>query len=228
MSGLVLILRPQPGADESAARARALGLTPVVAPLFWIEPLDWQAPDPAGFDAVVLTSANAPRHAGAKLARFRHLPAFAVGEATAAAAAEAGFGEVRTGPADVGALTRMMVEQGVRRAFHPCGADHVAPTSEGLSVTSIPVYWSAAAANLDSRAIAAIERGALALLHSPRAGQLFGSLVGAARDGIRIAAISAAAAGAAGPGWRSVAIAERPRDQALLELAAKLCQNERE
>jgi uroporphyrinogen-III synthase len=228
MSGLVLILRPQPGADESAARARALGLSPVIAPLFRIEPLDWQPPNPAGFDAVVLTSANALRHAGPKLAPFRHLPAFAVGEATAAAAGDAGFGDIRTGPADVGALTDMMAEQGVRRAFHPCGADHVAPTSEGLSVMSIPVYWSAAAANLDSRAIAAIERGALALLHSPRAGQLFGALVGARRDGIRIAAISASAAEAAGAGWRSVAIADRPRDQALLELAAKPCQNEGE
>ena len=59
----MLILRPQPGADETAARARTLGLEPVVAPLFTIRPLAWEPPDPAEFDAVLLTSANAARHA---------------------------------------------------------------------------------------------------------------------------------------------------------------------
>ena len=43
----VLILRPQPGADETAARARALGLEPLVAPLFTVRPLAWTPPDPA-------------------------------------------------------------------------------------------------------------------------------------------------------------------------------------
>jgi uroporphyrinogen-III synthase len=33
-------------------------------PLFAIVPLDWTAPDPAQFDGLVLTSANAVRHAG--------------------------------------------------------------------------------------------------------------------------------------------------------------------
>ncbi len=224
MSGVVLILRPQPGADESAGRARALGLKPVVAPLFRVEPLAWQPPDPADFDAVMLTSANAPRHGGRQLARFRHLPAYAVGEATAAAASEAGFGEVRLGPADVEALTAMMAGEGVRRAFHPCGTDHVVRSAEGLNLQSMPVYRSAAAAGLDSRAIAAIDEGALVLIHSPRAGALFGALAGDGRERIDIAAISAAAAQAAGEGWRSVSVADRPRDQALLELAAKLCQ----
>jgi uroporphyrinogen-III synthase len=41
-----------------------------------------------------------------------------------------------------------------------------------------------------------------------------------------LAAISAPVSAAAGGGWREVAIAAAPRDEALLELAAKLCQNE--
>jgi uroporphyrinogen-III synthase len=40
-----------------------------------------------------------------------------------------------------------------------------------------------------------------------------------------IAAISAAAAEAVGDGWNEVAIAERPTDEALLALAARLCNN---
>jgi uroporphyrinogen-III synthase len=63
----------------------------------------------------------------------------------------------------------------------------------------------------------------LALLHSPRAAVLFAGLAGD-KSRIRIAAISAKTARAAGEGWQSVAVAPRPRDQALLELAAELCQ----
>lgn len=227
MNGTVLILRPQPGADESAARARALGLAPVVDPLFRVEPSAWQAPDPAAFDALMLTSANAVRHGGAELDRFRHLPAFAVGEATTAAAAAAGFADVRTGPAHADALAALMSRQGIARAFHPCGADHVAPDAPGLRVHSVPVYRSIAAGALGDRALAAVEDGALVLLHSARAAALFAALAAPYRQRVPIAALSPAVAEAAGPGWRSVAVADRPRDQALLELAAKLCQTKR-
>jgi uroporphyrinogen-III synthase len=54
---------------------------------------------------------------------------------------------------------------------------------------------------------------------------LFSSLVGN-RGALRIAAISQAAADAAGLGWASVHVAEQPRDQALLELAARLCKTD--
>ncbi|MGD9811804.1 MAG: uroporphyrinogen-III synthase, partial [Sphingobium sp.] len=64
MSCTVLILRPQPGADATAGRAKELGLEPSIYSLFATEPLAWTAPDPAGFDAVLLTSANTLRHGG--------------------------------------------------------------------------------------------------------------------------------------------------------------------
>ena len=57
----LLVLRPEPGASATAGRARTLGLDPVLMPLFEIEPIAWTAPDPAGFDALLLTSANAVR-----------------------------------------------------------------------------------------------------------------------------------------------------------------------
>ena len=219
----VLILRPQPGADETAARARGLGLEPVVAPLFTVRALPWTPPDPAGFDAVMLTSASAGRRAGDGMTPFTALPCYAVGEASAAAAAEAGFADVRVGVEDGAALLLMMAEQGVRRAFHPCGADHLALGHPAIAVTRIPVYAADAAERLPDEARAALRGGAIALLHSPRAARLFAGLAGA-RGEIAIAAISARTARAAGEGWGSVSIAPRPRDQALLELAAKLCQ----
>jgi uroporphyrinogen-III synthase len=44
------------------------------------------------------------------------------------------------------------------------------------------------------------------------------------RRRIAIAALSENVAAAAGAGWKHIASAERPSDDALLELAAKLCQ----
>jgi len=214
----LLILRPQPGADETAARARALGLDPVVAPLFAVRPLPWTPPDPAGFDAVMLTSASAARQAATGLAAFRALPCYAVGEATAAAAEEAGFTDLRVGPDDGKALLLMMAEDEVRSAFHACGEDHLAIGHPAVAITRIPVY---AAEALERLPVAAEDH--LALLHSPRAATLFAGLAGD-KGRIGIAAISMKTARAAGEGWQSVSVAPRPRDQALLELAAELCQ----
>jgi uroporphyrinogen-III synthase len=215
----LLVLRPQPGGDETAARARALGLEVVVAPLFAVRPLAWTPPEPAGFDAVMLTSASAARQASDGLASFKALPCYAVGEATAAAAHEAGFADIRVGPDDGAALLMMMAEDGIRSAFHACGEDHLALGHPAIAVARVPVYAAEAAEILPVAA-----EGALALLHSPRAASLFARLAGD-RERIMIAAISARTARAAGAGWKHVAVAARPRDDALLELAAKLCQS---
>jgi uroporphyrinogen-III synthase len=87
----LLVLRPQPGASATAERARSLGLDPALIPLFEIEPLEWTAADPAGFDALLLTSANAVRFGGDELKSLLPLPVHAVGAATAEAACEAGL-----------------------------------------------------------------------------------------------------------------------------------------
>jgi uroporphyrinogen-III synthase len=65
-------------------------------------------------------------------------------------------------------------------------------------------------------------RGAVALVHSPRAGRRLAELVGD-RASTAIAAISAAAANAVGSGWETVEAAQQPNDDALLALAARLC-----
>ena len=219
----VLILRPRPGAGETAARAAALGLDAVVAPIFTVRPLPWTAPPASAFDAIMLTSANAARHGGAGLAALTGWPCYAVGEASAAAARAAGFADVRVGPEDGIALLMMMESEGIARALHLCGADHVTLEPAEIRISRIPVYAAEPVAALPAEARAALDRGAVALLHSPRAARLFASFVDD-RSGIDVAAISARTMRAAGEGWRRREIAARPRDQALLELAAKLCQ----
>ena len=218
----ILILRPEPGAAETAARALALGLDPVIAPLFAVRPLAWEPPAPERLDAVLLTSANAARHGGPALARFAALPCHAVGDATAAAARAAGFADVRAGAGDGAALAAAAAQAGARRVLHLHGRDHKPLSGPALAVESRIVYASEAASALPQAARQALKDGALALLHSPRSAALFAALI-PARGGVRIAAISAATAAAAGGGWALVAVAKAPRDDALLELAAKLC-----
>lgn len=223
MSALILILRPEPGAEDSAAKARALGLEPVVAPLFTLRALVWEAPAAGAIDALLLTSANAARLAGPGLAPFLGLPCYAVGETTAAAARTAGFEQVLTGPSDGAAGLAMLAADGKSNALHLCARDHVALNDPVVTVTRRLVYAADADEALPAKAAKAVHAGALVLLHSPRAAALFSRLA-PDRSGVRLAAISAATADAAGSGWGSVAVAPAPRDEALLELAARLCQ----
>jgi len=223
-----LILRPQPGADESAERARRQGLDTRVAPLFVVSPIPWDKPDPRLFDAVVMTSANAARHGGRHLAGLSHLPCYAVGEATEAAARGAGFETIRTGPSDGISLVAQVAHDDVKTALHLCGRHHGRLVHPAVTLVEIPVYESRAAGQMPEAADAALREGALALLHSSRAAATFAKLCRQPRGPIALAAISEAAAAAAGSGWRHVAVAPEPRDDSLLELAAKLCQTDRE
>lgn len=227
----ILILRPELGSRQTAERAEAMGLKAVTAPIFHIRPIAWQPPNPALFDAMLLTSANAARHAGPGLAAFMHLPCYAVGETTAAAAIEAGFVNVLTGKGDASDIVGMMRESGIQRVFHPCGQDHIPLDCAKMTIERRIVYSADAIEMLPDVALTAIRAGALVLLHSPRAAAHFAKLANAAgvdRSATRLAAISEAAASKAGDGWKMVAISPHPRDQALVELAARLCKSSAE
>lgn len=224
----LLVLRPQPGAGETLRRAEKLGLSAIASPIFDIRPLSWRAPDAARFDAVVVTSRNALLHGGPALALYTGLPCYAVGPATARAAGKAGFSNVITGPGDGEALIDLAGKDGVRNPFHPCGREHVPLGLAGGQVAHQPVYAADPVDRLAPEAVRAAEDGALVLIHSPRGGRHFADLwdsTGIARGRLGIAAISEATAAAAGTGWRRVAVARAPRDEALLELAADLCKD---
>ena len=187
----LLVLRPEPGASETAARAREMGLEPVVAPLFAIRPLAAPAVEAERYDAVLLTSANGARHAPSGLTG---LPCFAVGEGTAAAARSAGFADVRTGPSDGAAAAALMAGTGIGRALHLCGREHLAAECPGIEIERRAVY---AAEPVRREGFAG---PAVALIHSARAGARFAELARDKAD-FTIAAISAAAAAATGEGW---------------------------
>ena len=216
----LVILRPEPGASATAARARAIGLDAIAMPLFEVEPAAWEVPEPGGFDALLLTSANAVRTGGGGLERLLGLPVYAVGEATAAAALDAGFKVAASGDGGVEQLLGAM-PAGLR-LLHLCGEQRVEPEAS-LAITAIPVYRSA---ELPMPSEFARIGGQVAAVHSPRSGRRLAELAdraGVDRGTVRIAAISPAAASAAGPGWERCEAAQSPGEAALLALAARLC-----
>lgn len=209
----VAVLRPEPGNAATAMRADAAGFAVLRLPLFAIVPLAWTPPDPSDHDALVLTSANAVRHAGPALAPIAALPAIAVGEQTAAAARAAGLAVTAIGTSDAAALAALLTARGIIRALHLGGRDRtaIAGVSHAVAVyASEPIAMAAA----DLARIA----GYIALLHSPRAARRLGILLdgaGLARADVTLAAFSPAIAAAAGPGWCRIAVAAAPTDAAL-------------
>lgn len=214
-----MILRPEPGASATVAGARAMGLDAFAMPLFAVEPVAWDAPDPSEFDALLLTSANALRHGGSGLEQLLGLPVYAVGQATADAARGAGFAIAGTGDAGVEALLSSI--PGNARLLHLCGEHRTATAA----APAVPVYRSLELPPPED--LRGLE-GQVVAVHSPRAGWRLTELVdqaGIDRTSIRVAAISEAAAKAAGDGWAMCNAAETPDDPALLALAARLCDN---
>jgi uroporphyrinogen-III synthase len=222
----LLVLRPQPGADATARRAIALGLETVTAPLFEIRPLKWDAPDPALFDALLVTSANAIRHGGEMLARYRYLPLFAVGTATAEAAHAAGFADIIPGQRDGMAAVDLAVARGKIRLLHLAGREHVDLRHPDVTIARRLVYAADAVETLPDAARAVLTAGGVVLLHSARAAALFATLADAAdlpRARTTVIALSDAIRDAAGSGWAKAVAAPVPNDEALLEIAARLC-----
>lgn len=215
MIGEAMVLRPEPGNTQTARRLVAAGFVARQRPLFAVRPLPWTAPDPAGHDALLLTSANAIRHAGAELALLQRLPVVAVGEATAAAARDAGLTVALTGARDAGAAAELAHGHGLTRLLHLAGREHKAV--RGVEV--IAVYTS------DPLPVAPGEltggSARTALLHSARAARRFAALLdrdGANRSEWALAALSPAVAGAAGQGWARVLVAADPTDAALVKV----------
>lgn len=136
MKKRVLVTRPQPGASETAARLEALGFDAVVLPLTRIFQLDpGPAPDRNAYDAIAVTSVNALRHASREMLEpLTDMPAFAVGDATADAARQAGFATVFSASgtaADLTALIAARLPAG-SHILHLAGRDRTAGFAEAL------------------------------------------------------------------------------------------------
>jgi uroporphyrinogen-III synthase len=224
----VLILRPLDGALQTERRAKQLGLQTVVDPLFTVESIAWSGPAAQDFDALLLTSANAVSHGGTQLEAYKSLPVLAVGQATARAAENAGFHIVKTGESGGQQLLNQLPANQYRSILWLAGEQHSIFDSGERQLHIVPVYRSRASA-LGEKAVACLQADTTILLHSARAARHLVSELDRlqiARDRHHALVFSAKVAEAAGQGWRSVQMADRPDDESLLSLATRLCQNE--
>ncbi len=94
----MLVTRPEPDASDTAARLGALGIEAATCPLLIPETLDTSLPDPSGFAALVVTSAQALKSLDERgvLERYVHLPLYAVGDRTAEVAKSMGFAQAES------------------------------------------------------------------------------------------------------------------------------------
>lgn len=107
----VLVTRPQPDDEATAASLRSKGFEVLRAPMLRFEPVAFQDDLDARYGAVIVTSANALRGIEPHLAghRLLKLPLYAVGEHTAAAARRIGFSQVIPANGDASALRDLML-----------------------------------------------------------------------------------------------------------------------
>ncbi|MBB6254040.1 uroporphyrinogen-III synthase [Nitrospirillum iridis] len=234
----VLVTRPQPEADRTAAAVAALGHDVLIDPLMTVEYLDEALPPPATVRAYLVTSVNGVR-ALARLGADRTRPTYAVGDRTAAAAAAAGFGAVRSAAGDAADLVRLVAaevgpEDGL--LLHAAGEEvagdpAAALVAQGFAARRLALYRTVAAGALLPGVRDALAAGGIShvLLFSPRSARTFVNL--AVQGGADLAAVSAlclspAVAGALEqearsppqPMFRHVAVAARPNQAALLDL----------
>lgn len=231
MSLPIVTIRPPPGDAATAVRAASMGLTVMRMPLFAVDPVGWQVPEIDCFDALLIGSANALRHGGEGLSTLTSLPAYAVGEATARKAREAGFSIAAIGSRGLQTVLDDAKRAGHCRLLRLSGEAHVplAPPP-GVTVSTIVAYRVAALPIPDDLA-ECLGAGALVLLHSGEAAAHFAAEVdrlALPRERIALACLAPCIARRAGDGWARCAIAERIDDGALLALAGQMCKKQAE
>ncbi len=231
----MLVTRPEPDATETAGRLAALGIEPVKLPLLRFVVLKTSLPDPEGFAAITVTSANALRALEERgvLSRYLSLPLHAVGDRTAAAARKLGFTDVRSAAGSFADLVEQLAHARINRpVFYPSGREISGDLARSLApfgkmVITTPVYAMAPVEAVDSTTMEQMRAGTIgaALIYSRRTADTFVRLVSpelapAARARLGLLCISeAVAAPLIDAHFVRIALADHPSEEAMMGLA---------
>lgn len=233
----ILVTRPKPSAERTAAELGKRGFEPLVLPLtrtIAISPdthlLEWN-----DFGAVAITSANAVRHAPSPfLAQIARLPVYAVGERTGEAARAGGLNVVDMEAGDAAALVRRIgaaITPG-ERILVLCGRVRRDTVERGLAqagfgVSLVETYDTLSLSLSDRDVLQALGEKPVdaVLVYSSLAAEAFKqlsereALVGLFRQAARFAISERVAQHL--PETASVYIAKKPTEEAILSLLAK-------
>jgi len=173
----LLLTRPVPDAERTAAALRARGHSVIVAPLLRIEPIADAEIGSGPWAGVLVTSANAASAIAAhqRLPALVHLPVLAVGDRSAEAMRAAGFADVASAAGDVGDLARLVaarIESGAP-LLYLAGLDRSGDLAgalgrRGFVVRTVAIYRAVAAADLARAAAEALKAGIDGVLHFSR------------------------------------------------------------
>ena len=203
----------------------------MIEPMLAIRPYGDVALALENVQAFLLTSANGAR-ALADATTERRLPAYVVGDRTAAAACDLGFKNVHSAAGDTHALAELVLAQVNPKAgvlLHGAGKALAgdlagALAGHGYDVRRVALYEALPTEKISTATTDALHNGEVAevLFFSPRTAAAFVRLVGDAgltRECAQVSAIclSPAVAEAAKPlPWKTLRVAARPDEAALL------------
>jgi len=235
----LLVTRPEPDAERTAAALRARGHEVVIAPLLRIEAVADAEIGSGPWAAILVTSANAApaivQHK--RFAELRSLPAFAVGERSAQAMRTAGFADVTSADGKVGDLARLIAQRTKPGAplLYLAGANRSGDlagdlAAHGFIVRTTLIYRAVAVAVLPRAAADALAGGIDGVLHfSRRSAEAF--LVAthgaslhddAVKKPVHFCLSAQVAEPLAQAGAADIRIAPRPVEAAMIELIPSL------
>jgi uroporphyrinogen-III synthase len=242
----LLVTRPEPDGERTAAVLRTRGHDVLLAPLLRVEAVAAADLGQGPWTGVVITSANAARALAShpRRAELMKLPLFAVGRRSAEAASAAGFADVTSADGDARDLVRLLVaripdfagaQSGLRATGAPllylAGEDRAVDlaaelAAHGVPVRTVAVYRTVKAAALPPPLRAALAAGQLdGVLHfSRRSAEAFVACASFAAVLDRALALPhyclspQVAEPLAAAGATRIAIAPRPDEAALLDL----------
>jgi uroporphyrinogen-III synthase len=230
----LLVTRPQPDAERTAAALRAAGHEVECAPLLRIEPVPAAELGPGPWSGLVLTSANALRalEQHPRRTELLALPVCAVGRRTAAAVRAAGFAAVTAAGGNVQELVQHLRATPAGRAplLYLAGEDRSGDlaadlAADGRMVSTVVVYRAVKLEQFPPALAAKLAAGGIeGVLHfSRRSAQAYLDCAAAAMlDRAPAIAHFCVSPQVAEPlmaaGAERVRIAARPEEAALIEL----------
>jgi Uroporphyrinogen-III synthase len=221
----LLITRPREDAETLAASLADHGIEALIDPLLTIDYVEGEPLDLDRIQGLLATSANGVRALVRRTDR-RDVPLFAVGDATARTATEAGFTRVSSAVGDVEALAQLVIarlDPGAGALLHPA-ATHVAGdlagalSRAGFTYRREVLYQARAATALAEKTLTQLRAGAVrgVVLFSPRTAGAFTRLADAAdlaaslRSVVCFALSPAVTAAATRLAWERTVVATQP------------------
>lgn len=234
---VALLTRPRSDSEAMAGQLAARGFRVVIEPLLDIAPVPGVVVETGDVSGILATSANGIR-ALASIDPSRHLPVWAVGEASARVARDLGYVRVAAAGGDVTHLAELVASRVDPREgvlLHPAGsvvAGDLAGllATRGFQIRRIVLYQACPATAFSVAAATLLRDGgvACALFFSPRTAETFATLVQSAGlgTGLRTTVAYALSANVAARlrslPWAAVRVAATP---VLADLLAVLDQD---